>query len=85
MTEKQYLNEKSFTHNGVGGCVFYCDRCDLKGTIHIRGLPDGKMRERILAALITESISYHVINIRPELDPRQGFAGYDALKYEIHK
>ena len=82
---KPYLNEKKFEHSGAGGIVLTCSRCDLRDVIQIRGLSEhpSKMRDQWLAMSVATVIGFHAVNIRPELDPQQGFAGYDSLRFEI--
>lgn len=76
--DREIINDHEFEHLTANGTWFRCDRCDLAVPVkvtHREGLP----LERLMADFV-EFAAFHVRHIHPKLN---GFAGYDAIEYEI--
>ena len=84
----EYLNEKRWEHRCYHGSVFTCDRCDLTEPIEVTNWPrnhDGSVDGERFAVDVAEMIGFWTVNILKDgqLDPRQGFAGFDTLEFDL--
>jgi len=84
----KYLNEKKWQHHCINGSNFTCARCDFREPIVVTNWPrseDGFLDGEAFGSDVAEMIGYHALNILGDnqLDPKQGFQGYDCITWEF--
>lgn len=88
MPDREYLNAQKWEHRTYHGTVFRCERCDFKAPMIVTNWPrssDGAVDGERFASDVAEMIGWWTVNIMQEglLDPRQGFAGFDAIQWDL--
>lgn len=84
----QYLNEKEWQHHCQNGSNFTCARCDFREPIVVTNWPrsqSGELDGEAFASDVAEMIGFHATNVLGDnqLDPKQGFRGYDCIRWEL--
>jgi hypothetical protein len=84
----KYLNNLPWEHRCQYGTVFNCARCDFKAPMVATNWPrnpQGELDGEQFASDVAEMIGWWTVNIQQDgqLDPRQGFAGFDAIQWEL--